>query len=105
MPEAHRSAMQDVAKKLDEMKEKFAPGWGGPRFKISDLAGQLQASTSAPTEAQMLTLDHLTAELTENVTALNALLAQDLADLDRRLSGSNLSPLLMQPVELPRPQP
>ena len=105
VPDATTGAMTDVANKLDEMKEKFAAGWAGLRHKISDLAGQLQASTAAPTEAQLRTLDHLTVELTENVTALNALLTQDIRDLDRGLSGSNLSPLIIAPVALPGRQP
>ncbi len=59
--------VKEFSKKLDDLKEKFKGGWGGARFSIFDLAGQLQASTSAPTDAQMRSLDQITTKLTTQV--------------------------------------
>ena len=54
-PDASKALDQplaDFTKKLGEAKDKFKAGWGGPKFSLLDLLGQLQASSAAPTDAQ-----------------------------------------------------
>ena len=101
-PEALKKRVEEVNGKVDKAKTGFRSGFGGPKFRYLDLAGQLQASTSAPTEAQLTTLDHLTAELTENINTVNALITKDLPDLENELRSNKLSPFAVPPVALPK---
>jgi photosystem II stability/assembly factor-like uncharacterized protein len=101
-PEALRKHVDEVSAKVEKAKTSFRAGFGGPKFRYLDLAGQLQASTTAPTEAQMTTLDHLAAELTENITTLNALITNDVAQLESELRSNSLSPFAVRPVTLPK---
>jgi hypothetical protein len=94
--------VDDVAKKVDHLKTLFRAGFGGPKFRYLDLAGQLQASTAAPTEAQATTIAQLTAELTDNIAAVNALITTDIAQLESELAGSHLNPFVVRPVALPK---
>ena len=48
------------------------------------------------------TLDHLTAELTENINTVNALITKDLPDLENELRSNKLSPFAVPPVALPK---
>jgi photosystem II stability/assembly factor-like uncharacterized protein len=98
---AIRSRVDDVAKKIEKMKTQFKSGFGGPRFKYLDLAGQLQASTAAPTEAQATAITQLSAELTENINAVNALIATDLPEVENALRGGQLNPFNVKAVKLP----
>jgi hypothetical protein len=94
--------VKEFTKKLDDLKEKFKAGWGGPKFLIFDLAGQLQASTSPPTEAQLRAIDQLTARLTTDIELLNAVASKDLPDLRARLAGAGLSTAIVKPVAPPK---
>jgi hypothetical protein len=94
--------VDDVSRKVDRVKTMFKAGFGGPKFKYLDLAGQLQASTSAPTEAQMTTIEHLTTELTEHIGAVNALITTDVPQLETEMRGSHLNPFVVKPVALPK---
>ena len=100
---AIRSRVDDVAKKIEKMKTQFKSGFGGPRFKYLDLAGQLQASTAAPTEAQMTAITQLSTELTDNIEAVNTLIATDLPEVENTLRGSQLNPFNVKPVKPPNP--
>jgi photosystem II stability/assembly factor-like uncharacterized protein len=101
-PESLRRHLDEVSGKVDKAKTTFRAGFGGPKFRYLDLAGQLQASTAAPTEAQMRTLDHLAAELTENIATLNALITNDVAQLESELRSNGLNPFAVRPVALPK---
>jgi photosystem II stability/assembly factor-like uncharacterized protein len=96
------AAVADVKKVVVELREKFKAGWGGPRFRIFDLAGQLQASTSAPTEAQLRTLDQLGPEVTANVERLNVFVSRELPELERKLAARGLDRPPLKPVAVPR---
>jgi photosystem II stability/assembly factor-like uncharacterized protein len=100
LPPAVTGRVDDVSKQVDKLKGMFRAGFGGPKFQYLDLAGQLQASTSTPTEAQLMTIQHLTAQLTENLSAVNALITRDLPQLESDLKSNNACNL--QPVALPR---
>jgi photosystem II stability/assembly factor-like uncharacterized protein len=94
--------VKDFTKKLDDLKEKFKAGWGGPKFLIFDLAGQLQASTSAPTEAQLRAIDQLTARLTADIELLNTVASKDLQELRTRLAAAGLSTAAVKAVAPPK---
>jgi hypothetical protein len=99
------AAVDDVSKKLSGVKEKFTTSFGTSlRFRIIDLLGQLQASTTAPTEAQLTALAQITDELTEAITRVNALMTNDLPGLEARLKEKNISPYRGQPIAPPKPR-
>jgi photosystem II stability/assembly factor-like uncharacterized protein len=94
--------VKEFTKKLDDLKEKFKPGWGGPKFLIFDLAGQLQASTSAPTEAQLRAIDQLTTRLMTDIETLNTVVTRDLPELRTRLAAAGLAAAPAKPVTPPK---
>jgi photosystem II stability/assembly factor-like uncharacterized protein len=96
------AVVTEVKKTVVELRDKFKPGWGGPRFLIFDLAGQLQASSSAPTEAQLRALDHLTSQVTANVDQLNAFVTRELPDLEKKLASTGLDRPALKPVAAPK---
>src|SRR2546425_5710076 len=99
------AAADDVSKKLNDVKEKFRSSFGTSlRFRIIDLLGQLQASTTAPTEAQLTALAQITDELTAAITRVNALMTNDLPGLEARMKEKNISPYRGQPIALPKPR-
>ena len=90
VPAEITTEVKAFSKKLDDLKEKFKGGWGGARFGIFDLAGQLQASTSAPTDAQMRSLDQISAKLTSHIGELNAFTSSDVPALHEKLRAASL---------------
>jgi hypothetical protein len=96
-----QKAIEEFAKKLDGMKEKFGSAWGGPRFAVLDTYGQLQASSSAPTEAQVRSRERMVTKLQEDVTALNAIITTELPALQSALSSAGVTGLVSKPVKLP----
>jgi small-conductance mechanosensitive channel len=94
--------VKEFTKRLDDLKEKFKAGWGGPKFLIFDLAGQLQASTSAPTEAQLRAIDQLTTRLTADIGTLNAVTSKDLPELRTRLAAAGLATAEVKAVTPPK---
>jgi photosystem II stability/assembly factor-like uncharacterized protein len=100
--EATNTAVKEFSKKLDDLKERFKEGWGGPKFLIFDLAGQLQASTSAPTEAQLRAIDQMTTRLTDDIAKLNAVTSKDLPELRTKLASAGLATNAIKTVEPPK---
>jgi hypothetical protein len=96
------AAVKEFSKKLDDLKEKFKGGWGGPRFRIFDLAGQLQASTSAPTDAQLRSLDQLSTLLTTNVGELNTFTSREVPALQEKLRAAGVATALLKQVAPPK---
>jgi hypothetical protein len=90
--------MKTFGTKLDSLGARFRPGFGGPKFGFLDLDGSLQASSTGPTEAQLRTIDQLAAQLRTDLTNLNALLATDFAELQRRASGIVG---VLKPIDIP----
>jgi photosystem II stability/assembly factor-like uncharacterized protein len=87
-----------VKQRLDSLGRRFGAGFGGPKFGFLDLDGSLQASSTEPTVAQQRALDQLAASLREDLTALNALLAGDFSELQRRSAGAGVT---LGPVPIP----
>jgi hypothetical protein len=93
--------MKTVQKQLADVKERFRGGFTGPQFQVIDLAGQLQASTSAPTEAQLRSIDQLTRKVTEGVDAVNALLTRELTELQKAMTTAGVGTIAVKPVVAP----
>ena len=104
VPAEITNEVKAFSKKLDDLKEKFKGGWGGARFGIFDLAGQLQASTSAPTDAQMRSLDQISAKLTSHIGELNAFTSRDVPALHEKLRAASLVAVGVKQVAPPKKQ-
>jgi hypothetical protein len=104
VPQAMTSQIDAFGKQVDTLKGQFRAGFNGPKFRYLDLFGQLQASTSLPTQAQLTTIQQLTKDLTENLTALNAVISKDWPELESALKASNISISPLQPVTIPKSQ-
>ncbi|HCS49562.1 MAG TPA: hypothetical protein DIW61_15465 [Candidatus Aminicenantes bacterium] len=102
IPEEVKKKAEEFQKTWDELKKEFSGGWEGPEFAIMDLAGQLQASSSAPTEAQLRNVKQLTEKLAKNIEKFNAFLAQDFAQLQDLLEKTGFRQTGPKPVEPPR---
>jgi photosystem II stability/assembly factor-like uncharacterized protein len=87
-----------VKVRLDSLGRRFGAGFGGPKFGFLDLDGSMQASSTGPTVAQQRALEQLRVKLREDLTALNALLSGDLAELRRRAVGAGSA---LTPVTIP----
>ena len=98
-----RATFEAALKKFEVVKEKFrGGGFGGPRFQITDLGGSLQASSSAPTEAQSRLIAQLTADITTHITQLNELITTELPALQGRVRASGVAPGKLEAVRPPR---
>jgi hypothetical protein len=90
--------MGQVRQQLDSLGRRFGAGFGGPKFGFLDLDGSLQASSTAPTDAQRRTIEQLGAQLRRDLQALNALLGGAFAELQRRSQGAGV---VLQAVRVP----
>jgi photosystem II stability/assembly factor-like uncharacterized protein len=101
-PAPLRQALADAIKTFEAPKERFTVGgFGGPRFQIADLAGQLQASTRAPTEAQMRVMEQVSRDLSERIAHLNAFIEGDLPALQKQVREAGLTPSGIRTVRPP----
>jgi len=87
-----------VKVRLDSLGRRFGSGFSGPKFGFLDLDGSMQASSTGPTVAQQRALGQLRVKLREDLTALNALMNGDFAELQRRAVGVTSA---LAPVTLP----
>ena len=95
--------LKELSKQVADVKERLKPGWGGPQFLLLDVAGQLQASTTAPSEAQLRSIDQLRVKVTEGVDKVNVLLTRDLPELHKQLQAERIGPVPLKPVTPPKP--
>jgi len=102
VPEEISDKMEDVEKKFKELNKDFKGGWGGPEFLIMDLAGQLQASTSAPTEAQLRSIVQLRDKLTKGIEKLNTFITKDYVELQDLLTSKGIKAAVAEPVKPPK---
>ncbi|MCL4847837.1 MAG: glycosyl hydrolase [Acidobacteria bacterium] len=102
VPSEVQEALAAVKKTHEGLKERFTPGgFGGPRFQITDLKGQLQASSREPTDAQLRTIDRLTADITEGIALLNGFTSGELPALQRMARERGVAPAGVEPVRPP----
>jgi len=102
VPEEIVKKLDDIKKNFDELNKDFKGGWGGPEFLIMDLAGQLQASTSAPTEAQLRSIVQLGDKLTKGIEKLNTLITKDYVELRDLLTSQGVKASIAQTVKPPK---
>jgi len=102
VPEEIPAKMKDWEEKFKELGKDFKGGWGGPEFEIMDLAGQLQASMSAPTEAQLRSITQLHDKLVKGIEKLNGLITKDFVDLQKLLESKGIRAAFAKPVEPPK---
>jgi len=100
LPKEIQSGVDEVSKKLANVKKDFETDWYGMEFGIMDLIGQLGASVSKPTDSQMITIKRLHAKLDKAIGLINGLLTADLLELKRELIKLNLPLVLAQPIKL-----
>ncbi len=100
--DAVATAVKEFSKKVDDLKERFKAGWGGSKFLIFDLAGQLQASTSAPTEAQLRAIDQMSTRLTGDITKLNEVSEGDLPAFRAKLAAAGVAATAVKAVAPPK---
>ncbi|MBL8958435.1 MAG: hypothetical protein JNJ98_01170, partial [Gemmatimonadetes bacterium] len=81
--------LRETGTQLDSLGRRFGAGFGGSKFGYLDLDGSLQASSTPPTVAQQRAMEHLAAQLREDLRTLNALLGGAMAELRRRDAGSS----------------
>jgi hypothetical protein len=96
------AAVKEFTATFDEVKKRFRSEWSGPRFRIFDLAGQLQASTSAPTDAQLRSLDQLKAQLTADIAELNGFTSRTFPAFQERMRAAGLIGTAVKPVAPPK---
>ncbi len=60
------------------------------QFKFTDLLGQLQASTSAPSESQQRSADQLGSKLAPKVEKLNQLAGKDFPEFLKQIGSKGL---------------
>lgn len=90
--------LKDVGTRLDSLGRRFAGGFGGPKFSFLDLDGSMQASSTAPTEAQGRLIEQLAIQLRSDLQSLNALLNGAFAQLQASTESARVR---MSPVVLP----
>ena len=97
-----RDALAALIKKVQPLRDRFrGTGFGGPRFEITDLAGQLQAFTGPPTEAQARSVERLRTTLTEHIANLNTVISTDLPAIHALTRAGGATPSLVKPVRPP----
>jgi hypothetical protein len=67
-----------------------------------DLAGQLQASTSAPTQAQLRSIQHLAIKLEKTIAELNEILTKEFPELQKFLESQGIKAVSAEPVKPPK---
>ncbi len=99
IPEAVKERLENLSKKLEPIEKEFKSGWEGPEFEIMDLAGQLQASTSAPTVAQMRKYKQLTDRTEKSIANLNSFLSDEFHKLYDFLQEKGIQTIIFSPVK------
>jgi photosystem II stability/assembly factor-like uncharacterized protein len=94
------SLLRDLGTRIDSLRPRFrTQGFGSPIGRAFDLLGAIEASSGAPTESQQRTLEHLTAELRENIAQLNDLVTTRLPELRAKVTAAGGSVDAVKPPE------
>jgi hypothetical protein len=100
-PKDAKSLVDEISKTLEEVKKDFVAEMEGMEFEILDLLGQLEASTSEPTQAQGMIINRLTDRLEKGIKLINTLLTEKIPDLQRKLSCGDFRLSIFQPIKPP----
>ncbi len=95
-----REEVEKAEERLEEMAEFFASGWRSNRHQLADLLGQLQASTSKPTQAQIRRLDQLNAQVLQKIDQLNALAGEEYPKILNSLSQEGIRLKSFEPIRI-----
>ena len=102
-PKESKSIIEEILKEIEKIKKDFLSEMGGMEFDIVDLLGQLEASTSAPTEAQDAIIQRLAEKLNTGIKIINAILMEKIPGLQRKLNCEDFVLCISQPVNPPEP--
>lgn len=97
LSKAIKARIENITKKLEEIKKSFKSGW--PEIRFLELLGQLQASTSAPTQAQMRTIKHLISKWEKNIEKVNDLLSKEFPELQSQFYRKDVPVLISKPIK------
>ncbi len=101
-PKEAKSLLDEISKSLEGLKKEFISEMEGMEFEVLDLLGQVEASTSEPTQAQGMTMDRLTAKLEKGIGVINAVLTEKMPGLYRMLNCGDFRLLIFQPIVPPK---
>ncbi len=102
LPDKVMSKMQEIARELEELRVAFKEDRPSLEFKIMDLAGALQTSTSQPTQAQRTTTTRLKTRLEQYIKRINELIKEKFPELRALLISRDISLFVTRPIEPPK---
>ena len=100
-PEDAKSLLDEISKNLEGFRKEFIAEMEGMEFELLDLMGQLDASTSRPTEAQGMIIERLMVKLDKGINTVNSLLTEKLPELQKKLRCGDFRLAGLQPIKLP----
>jgi len=100
-PQDAKSLLDEISKNLEGFRKEFIAEMEGMEFELLDLMGQLDASTSRPTEAQGMIIERLTVKLDKGINTVNSLLTEKLPELQKKLRCGDFRLAGLQPIKLP----
>jgi hypothetical protein len=100
-PKDAKPLLDEISKSLEGVKKEFISEMEGMEFEVLDLLGQVDASTSEPTQAQGMMIDRLTDKLEKGIGIINAILTEKMPGLQRMLNCGDFRRSIFQPVKPP----
>jgi hypothetical protein len=100
VPDEVKDKIQDISKKLEEIRKIFKTGRRSIQSEISSLGMQLQSSSSAPTLSQLRKRDHLLTKVKEGIKKVNELITAEYLDLQSHLKKYNIHPVIHKAIKL-----
>ena len=101
VPDEVNNRMRECYSKFDEIKKEFTGGQT-PNFAIIEMAGQLQASFTKPTQAQLRSISQLTDRVSDNIEKLNNILSQEYSNLQILLIDNGIYAVPPGPITPPK---
>jgi archaellum component FlaC len=101
VPDEVNNRMRECYSKFDEIKKEFTGGQT-PNFAIIEMAGQLQASFTKPTQSQLRSISQLTDRVSDNIEKLNNILSQEYSNLQILLIDNGIYAVPPGPIRPPK---
>ena len=105
IPEKIKQKFQDVSLKIKEMEDAFKGGWHinayvGIEHLITGLAGQIQASTFPPTQADSRSMQYLMNKVNTYIEKVNTLITREFPELQKYIEENRGSlGLVTKPIK------
>jgi len=96
-PDEIRTKIETIYDKLKRIKNPFKDVW-----KLVELLGQLQNSTSAPTENQMKMIQQLMLDFERHIGLVNTMLTEEFPELQSQILSQNIHISIPKPIILPK---